>query len=198
MNQLRNDIIELEDFLPEDIFREALRFGESHVANRNQKYDGEMAPLDPEFIGKILGLLRARGFTYVAESARLRIGMADDLSKLTSLVHVDHQCHRVLVIYLENSLYLDPSRAGTIFWEHSVTKKKKIDLQNPRAVFLHDHILHRDTIDLGKWTEWLHCPFVVNSALLFDGLYFHSPPHPAWEKSGPGRRITLDLFLNEG
>lgn len=197
MIHLQDDIIQINDFLPPGLFREALSFGENHLSKFGSNYNGEMAPIDSSFTQKILDLLASKGLHYNAlESARLRVGTPDDIHDFRSLVHVDHQCKSVLVVYLENSLYKKPAEAGTIFWEHNSTKKRKLDLTDSRGVFLHDLILRRDTTDLSQWKEWLNCPFQENSALIFNGLYFHSPPHPGWEKSGTGKRITLDLFLN--
>lgn len=197
MNYLYSDIIQIKNFLSPEVMALALKIKGTPEEDKNKNYAGTMLPLDPSITEKVLAEYRKHGFQYESlEGARVRVGTHEDINDFRSLVHVDHQCKKVLVVYLENTLYKNPHEAGTLFWEHASTKKKKINMQSHRDIFLHNMVLHRDSTNLDQWKEWLSCPFEVNSAVVFDSLYFHSPPHPGFEKNTPGRRVTLDIFLN--
>ena len=196
-SHLAHDIIKIKNFLPENLFHETLEFEKEIQAKDIGSYAGKAGPVPEELVKKILDVYESHGLKYSKlEGARVRIGTHEDINDFRSLIHVDHHCTTVLVVYLENTLYKDAETSGTLFWENNQTKKRKIDVKDNRDNFLHTLIINKHSKDLNQWTEWLRSPFEKNTALIFDSLYFHSPPSPHFEKYEVGKRVTLDIFLS--
>ena len=194
---LRDDIILINEFLTDEITQKALLLEESIWSESDKNYAGKSAPLPKELSELIMDRFISLGFNFSKlQHGRIRVATEHDINDFNSLVHTDHICKRVLVIYVLNTLFIHPREAGTLFWEHKSTKKKLLNLSNPRDIFLHSLILDKESKDLSRWNEWLNCPFIQNSALVFNSLYFHSPPSPLFKKNSVGKRITLDLFLD--
>ncbi len=197
INYLREDIIQIHDFINDEIRSEALEAEKQVKFREEDNYAGRSSELPDRVNTVIMDRLKELDFNFTKlQHGRIRVANHNDVNSFHSLIHTDHICKWVLVIYVENSLFLDSKQSGTLFWESNVTKKRRINLKVPKDVVLHSLVVERDTADLTKWTQWLSCPFIENSALLFDSLYFHSPPSPLFEKKSPGKRITLDLFLD--
>lgn len=194
---LHDDIYHLEGLLTPEQIQAVLDEEQSVRGEKEANYAGKSYRLPDELAHSILQRLKLFGIEFEKLAfARLRVATHEDINDFRSLVHTDQNCRRAVVVYVMNTLYKLPAEAGTLFWEHSLTRAKKIDLKNPRSVFLHSLAIERDTKDLTKWIGWLACPFKENTAVVFDSMYFHSPPSPLFDKNSPGKRITLDLFLD--
>tara|TARA_R110000868_G_scaffold379542_2_gene645413 strand:+ start:2858 stop:3457 length:600 start_codon:yes stop_codon:yes gene_type:complete len=194
---LADDVIILDDFVTDEIKKAALALEEVIKVESGENYAGRSAYLPKELSAAVIDRYKLYDLPHdKLNHSRIRVATHNDDSTFNSLVHTDHICKKVLVLYIQNTLYKNTDEAGTLFWQSNVTKKKKMTLGNPRDVLLHSLVIERDTKDLNKWTKWLSCPFIEGSALVFDSLYFHSPPSPEFEKNSPGKRITLDLFLD--
>ncbi|MCO4755194.1 MAG: hypothetical protein KC478_11985 [Bacteriovoracaceae bacterium] len=192
------DIIQMNDFLTQDAINEAFSIEKEIEYPEGENYAGRKANITESLKNKVSESLIKFGHTNKKIiDARLRVATHNDINDFHSLIHTDHQCDKVLVVYLHNSLYVDELDAGTHFWINKKTKKKAMDLKNPHDTFLHSFILERDTKDLSKWDNWHSSPYKENMALMFNSLYFHSPPSPHCDKNVPGKRITLDIFLDE-
>ena len=198
MERNDTDILKMENFLTEDAIEEAFKIESNIEYPEKENYAGRKTDITESLKTKIYdSLLKFGHGDKRIVDARLRVANHNDINEFHSLVHTDHLCDKVLVIYLHNSLFVNELDAGTHFWENNKTKKRAMNLKNSHDTLLHSFILERDTKDLTKWTNWFSSPFEENTALIFNSLYFHSPPSPLFEKKSPGKRITLDVFLNE-
>lgn len=193
---LAEDILYLEHFLTPELSRDLLSLVPAALSG-DTSYAGKTVTLTPEVTKKLhLKLVEQNIDFQRILLARLRVTTAADYGTYRSFIHTDHDCRKALVVYVENNLFEADEDAGTLFWEHRVTSARKIGEKNSRARLLHTMVLERDSSDLSHWLNWLSSPFQQDAAVLFDSLYFHSPPLPDSPRKQQGRRITLDIFLD--
>ena len=195
MKTLNEGIAVISHFLPLSLREEILQFESTAFPENRVNYAVRSCSLPTDFLNQMSAELTGRGITGIPKEAMLRVETSEGVQDYNSFAHIDPQHKTVVVVYLVNSLFKDPHQSGTTFWEHQTSKKRKIDLTNPRDVLLYNMILQQDGTDITKWREWMSCPFEENSALIFDALYFHSSPHHQYEKHTEGKRITISVFL---
>ena len=195
MKMLNEGIAVITNFLPLPLREEILHFEITAFPENKENYAVRSCPLPSPFMDQIRTILKERGITDSPKEAMLRVETSEGVQDYNSFAHIDPQHKTVVVVYLSNTLFKNPHQSGTTFWEHQSSKKRKMDLTNPRDVLLYNMILQKDGTDIARWKEWMSCPFEENSALIFDGLYFHSSPHHQYEKHAEGKRVTLSIFL---
>ena len=196
VEKISEEFYKVKEFLPEKIYGQVLGLKDFPVETTGESYAGKKANVPDELKIEILKIIeKTFNQKYKIIGSRLRIVTERDADDFHSLIHTDHESDCAMVIYIENTLYVNQSESGTNFWEHKKTKKRRINPQNNHERFLHSMILEKESIQLSKWDCWHKVSFEKNTAILFDSLYFHSPPSPLIEKKINGQRLTLDIFL---
>jgi hypothetical protein len=197
-NLFENDILKISNVLPPEIIQSALSLKNKALKEERANYAGKSVDVPFHLSSEIINHLTESGIVLPKLiHARLRVATADDANDFRTFVHIDEMSSHALIIYLENTLYKNPQEAGTLFWEHTNGKTKKVNLNKNSSALRGAMMLERDTKDLARWENWLNCPFEKNTGTLFEASYFHSPPSPHSEKHKNGVRITMDFFLGD-
>jgi hypothetical protein len=184
-------LIVIDDFYedPDAVREMALGLDYSYPAGVN--YPGRTAATPQDIrpiVERFSDLLGGRALKCRSDDGNFRVTTQDDMSRRSSLVHVDTPEYSV-VIHLSRD-----DREGTYFYRHRGLALERVSLEDNRNPAVRETI-ERDTLDLAAWEEMYRIPMRYNRMLLFDGKYFHSGAQTLAGGSIAEGRLTQHFFL---